>query len=578
MQKNKATLYFVIWGSICILANLLFLNSSAFGGDQGYWADWVKKLANGGFEAFNGNYPPLYVFWLWIVSKVYYLADIPVEKTFMLKFLCLWPVFFAHLGIVDFASRLATKSKLDFQKVNLILAFIALNPAFLLDGPMWGQVDLFPCIFGVAALYCINFKRKLKYASMFFALALLAKFQMILLLPVFGGAFIRQYKKSWRGLPCMAIVIALVFLPFLIAGNLGQMISNAYINTTSQYPFSTYNAANIWMFLCGNLSSDAVPLFGISPEGIGFLFAPSYLGKILFVIVSAYIFKCALFAKSLRRIFELASLNALAFFVLLPGMHERYMLYTIPLTCIWLILDSKKAWFWTVAITFTTAMNIAIINGLHGANLWPWISGIAVALFIAATVNQFAPKAFPFVGTSFLKLKIPSFAPYVLLGILLIIKLSIEIKDSMPLSLELKNNQMLLTDIGIDHYSQEYGTPKINKTVEGKPLAVKGRLFDKGIGSHAKSKIYYKLPENAESLEFLVGVDDEVSGGGSVKFKVHVDGRELWASDVIMGNTAAKQGKVNVEGAKIICLEMDSNGDNAYDHADWLNLVLTLKK
>ena len=134
----------------------------------------------------------------------------------MLKFLCLWPIYFAHLGLVDITSRLVTKSRLEPAKANLVLALIALNPALLLDGPIWGQVDLFPCIFGVAALYCINFRNKLRYAAMFFALALLAKFQMILLLPVFGGIFIRRYKASWRGLPVMLVAIALVFLPFII--------------------------------------------------------------------------------------------------------------------------------------------------------------------------------------------------------------------------------------------------------------------------------------------------------------------------------------------------------------------------
>ena len=52
---NRATLAFLIWGGLCLVANLFCTNANAFGGDQGYWADWVKKLAEGGFEKFNGN-------------------------------------------------------------------------------------------------------------------------------------------------------------------------------------------------------------------------------------------------------------------------------------------------------------------------------------------------------------------------------------------------------------------------------------------------------------------------------------------------------------------------------------------
>lgn len=578
MKKTDATKLFLIWGTLCLLANILCTNASAFGGDQGYWADWIQKLANGGIENFNGNYPPLYVFWLWVVSKVYVLANIPIDKTFMLKFLCLWPIYFAHLGLVDFTSRLAARTKLAPHKIHLILALVAFNPAFLLDGPMWGQVDLFPCIFGVAALYCINFKRKIKYAAMFFALALLAKFQMILLLPIFGGLFLRQYRISWKGLPCMAIAIGLVFLPFIVGGNLGGMLSNAYINTTSQYPFSTYNAANLWMFLAGNLSSDATPLFDLPNSGIWFLLSPSWLGKILFVIVSAYILKCALFCKSLRRTFELATWEAFAFFLLLPGMHERYLLYAIPFALVWLVLDTKKAWFWATAITVLCSMNINIINSFKGADLWPWVSGLAVIVFVAGIVHNFAPRFFPFVASSFEKLKLPRFVPYVILSVFLVVELACEIKEAMPVDIELKDNQMYLTNLPIDHYTQEYGSPRINRTVEGKTLTVKGRQYEKGIGSHAKSMLYFNLPENAESLDFFAAVDDEVSGGGSVKFRVSSEGKVLWSSGVVQGNHTPVQGKVDVSGLRTICLEIDSNGDNAYDHADWLNLILTLKK
>lgn len=578
MKTNQSTKLFLIWGSLCFLANILCTNASAFGGDQGYWADWIQKLANGGFEKFNGNYPPLYVFWLWVVSKIYVLANIPIDKTFMLKFLCLWPIYFAHLGLVDMASRLVAKFKMDSQKAHLILALVALNPAFLLDGPMWGQVDLFPCVFGVAALYCINFKSKMKYAAMFFALALLAKFQMILLLPIFGGLFLRNYKVSWKGLPCMAIAIVLVFLPFIVGGNLGGMLSNAYVNTTSQYPFSTYNAANLWMFLAGNLSSDATPLFDLPSSGIWFLLSPSWLGKILFVIISAYILKCALFAKTLRRTFELATWEAFAFFLLLPGMHERYLLYAIPFALIWLVLDSKRAWFWTIAITVLCSMNINVINSFKGADLWPWISGLAIMVFVAGIIHNFAPKFFPFVASTLEKLKLPRFVPYVFLSAFLVVELICEIKSAMPVDIELKDNQMYLTDLRIDHYTQEYGSPRINRTVEGKTLTVKGRQYENGIGSHAKSMLYFNLPENAETLEFFAAVDDEVSGGGSVKFRVSSQGKILWGSGVVQGNQTPVQGKVSVSGLHTICLEIDSNGDNAYDHADWLNLILTLKK
>ena len=112
----------------------------------------------------------------------------------------------------------------------------------------------------------------------------------------------------------------------------------------------------------------------------------------------------------------------------------------------------------------------------------------------------------------------------------------------------------------------------------GQTLAVKGRQFEHGIGTHAKSQLYFNLPANAETLEFMAGIDDEVSGGGSVKFSVNAPDKVLWASGVVHGSNPPVQGKVDVSGLEYIYLEVDANGDNAYDHADWLNLVLTVKK
>ena len=56
---------FLLWGTLCILANLICTLGSAYDGDQSFWVGWVQQLIDGGFGNFKGNYPPLYVFWLW---------------------------------------------------------------------------------------------------------------------------------------------------------------------------------------------------------------------------------------------------------------------------------------------------------------------------------------------------------------------------------------------------------------------------------------------------------------------------------------------------------------------------------
>jgi hypothetical protein len=152
------------------------------------------------------------------------------------------------------------------------------------------------------------------------------------------------------------------------------------------------------------------------------------------------------------------------------------------------------------------------------------------------------------------------------------------VREARPIEVELLPNQMYLTDLKIDHYTQEYGSPCTNRSVEGKTLMVKNRQFEHGIGSHASSSLHFTLPANAEYLDFYVGVDDEVSGGGSVRFIVKSDEGELWSSGLVRGNNAPVPGRAKVAGLDHIVLVIDADGDNAYDHADWLSLILTLKK
>lgn len=62
---------------------------------------------------------------------------------------------------------------------------------------------------------------------------------------------------------------------------------------------------------------------------------------------------------------------------------------------------------------------------------------------------------------------------------------------------------------------------------------------------------------------------------GSVVFKVLVDGTEVYSSDMMTFNDAAKPVDVNVANANTLELVVDDGADgNAYDHADWANARL----
>lgn len=123
----------------------------------------------------------------------------------------------------------------------------------------------------------------------------------------------------------------------------------------------------------------------------------------------------------------------------------------------------------------------------------------------------------------------------------------------------------------------DWGTIQTNKSVNGNPLRVGGQTYTKGIGTHATSQIVYDLAGQYSQFNASVGVDDEVSNGGSVQFKVFLDGALVFDSGVLTGADAAVPLSVDVSGASELRLVVEDGGDGINsDHADWLAPQLTV--
>ena len=568
---------FILWGTICLLANVICTASTPYDGDQSFWVGWVRQLMDGGFGGFNGNYPPLYVFWLWGVAQIHALLNFTVDKTFFLKFICLWPVFFSHLFLVDWLCRITEKFNYPQWKKHLLLAFVALNPALLMNGPVWGQVDLFPVVLAVLAIYCISRPRYIFLASMLYLLSLLAKFQMIAFLPIFGGLFIRHWRTSWKGLPLAIVGAAIVLLPFAIGGNLLPMLTRAYVQTTSQYPYATMNAANLWILLVGNAAPDNVPIWGVSADGIGALLKPSNLGRILFVLVSVFVLVKSILCKNIRTAFALCSLNGLAFFMLLPGMHERYLLYAVPMAICWFVWDMRRGGIPCLLITLVASLNVNLINPFRGNDVWNTLSvaGCIALIILLCTVAM--PNVINKVVCEIKKVPFPSWTPYALLSLILLVEGGYIAYRNRPVVAPKGENIVLLENLSIRQSEQGYGTPKINQSVDSHMLIVGKRVYKNGLGAHAPSKFVYDLPKNADTLFIGAGIDDECYDQGSAIFIIRVDGKEVWRSPLVRGVDSAFFTQVPLQGATLLELETDPDGPNNCDHTDWLNGYIKLK-
>ena len=127
-----------------------------------------------------------------------------------------------------------------------------------------------------------------------------------------------------------------------------------------------------------------------------------------------------------------------------------------------------------------------------------------------------------------------------------------------------------LQELDLSSMSQGWGAPQIDKSVGGQPLAIGGRQFVHGVGTHAVGEFALDLHGTATRFNAWVGVDDDAQAPGSATFQVVGDGKTLWESGVIRRGEPAKEVSVDLKNVKKLVLQVGDAGDgNGMDHADW---------
>lgn len=131
----------------------------------------------------------------------------------------------------------------------------------------------------------------------------------------------------------------------------------------------------------------------------------------------------------------------------------------------------------------------------------------------------------------------------------------------------------------VDGGFQTSGELQINKSVDGNPLTVGGRVYKKGLGVHANSEYAYSISGDFSSFNVSIGIDDEVSCGNSAIFIVKGETEdyieELYKSEPIKAGQEAVNVEISIEGMKKIFLITHGGEDNiTCDHTDWLSPVL----
>ena len=106
----------------------------------------------------------------------------------------------------------------------------------------------------------------------------------------------------------------------------------------------------------------------------------------------------------------------------------------------------------------------------------------------------------------------------------------------------------------------------------GGPLSIRGKVYAKGLGVHALSKITYNLNRGYKRFLADIGIDDSAGQKGSVEFKVYADGKLVYESGVLRGTAPVKHLDIDVLNVSKLVLEVTAGGDDdQLDRANWAN-------
>ncbi len=142
-----------------------------------------------------------------------------------------------------------------------------------------------------------------------------------------------------------------------------------------------------------------------------------------------------------------------------------------------------------------------------------------------------------------------------------------------------------ISDLKPLRFLNGWGEPGFNKSVIGNPLTMGGKIYERGLGTHANGEAVFDIPAGARRFVAVVGLDDEVLNDewrrGSVSFKVFGDADEPGESPVLLGTspvlspTTARSWAFDLEldsrFKRIELVVSDTRDGNECDHADWVN-------
>lgn len=354
MKISDTNIKILMFTLLCIGLLLRISASTLMEGhnDINLFKNWATIAANNLSQFYtsskSADYPPLYIYILFLIGKI---ANLPVMSSYYTLLLKL-PAIIADIATAYFIYKLARKY-LSLEVSILIAAFYIFNPAVFIDSTFWGQVDSFFTFLIVLSIFLLS-ENKIVFSSALFTAAVLMKPQGIIFLPVLFFELVRQRNlKNFVKVGVSALITAVaIILPFSFNQDI-LWIFKLFSKTISEYPYASVNAFNFFSLLGANYTKDTTTLF---------IFSYHSWGMIFIIITTA--FSWFIYIKGNSRAFApaVALLQIAGVFTFASGMHERYLFPAAALSILTFIyLKDKRFYILAIGFSITSYINIYAI-------------------------------------------------------------------------------------------------------------------------------------------------------------------------------------------------------------------------
>ena len=348
---------------------------AGYGVDMGCFGAWASRMAAVGpanfyEEGYFCDYPPAYMLVLGALGGLANLFGLSFGTMGGEMLLKTVPVFCDIL--LALAVFLATDRVVGRRPALGMAALMALNPAYIIAGACWGQIDSVLAVLLVALLLLAR-RGKWQAAIPVFALAVLAKPQAGLLVPLGVAALLRDAVKEKEtrkpialGLLGGVLVTAVIVLPFSANQSSPLWIVDKYVETLSSYAYATLSTGNLMFLLGGNWTPNDQAVLGPITYG--------QLGMALMVLSFAFGIVVYLRGTGRKRLLLASAATMQLVFVLGSKMHERYILPALALLLLAFVeTGDVRLLASAVLASAAAAVNIGAVlafEHLIAPNLW----------------------------------------------------------------------------------------------------------------------------------------------------------------------------------------------------------------